>query len=305
MIKGITRLSQVDWKTEIVEPIDTDKVLVAQKASQATEVWVNAQNIFTKMFSEEVDEIKKANIVRIIEYFLSKFLFWHSAVYDRDGDLIGYLKSQKELSLLLKAGKRGLKSELPLSKLLELENVLTGIVNESRDRSREKYPKEEDILKEFQKHDKNFYVFDKKYGDRYSFRILRNDIIYETYIMKDNEDYVAKVAEEVKDLNNLILKYGDLISRIHTHLKSKNIDGLYVMEGGGAQHQAFFGNCKRYIGILYLGMKNEAASKEMHTMVMESLEADALVSDMHVKGVKVLTHKQHWEPAFKKLNNKK
>lgn len=54
----------------------------------------------------------------------------------------------------------------------------------------------------------------------------------------------------------IIERHHEKIKYIHQHLTEKTSGDVWVLAGGGAQLQAFFGCSQGYIGILYLDMEN-------------------------------------------------
>lgn len=67
--------------------------------------------------------------------------------------------------------------------------------------------------------------------------------------------------------------YHEKIKKIYNHLMSLNIGDIWVMSGGGMQVQAFFGNTKGYVAILYLEMQNVKKPKEkQHTLVVNDVK---------------------------------
>lgn len=63
--------------------------------------------------------------------------------------------------------------------------------------------------------------------------------------------------------------YHEKIKKIYDHLMSLNIGDIWVMSGGGAQIQAFFGNKTGYVAILYLEMENVKKPKNKnHTLTV-------------------------------------
>lgn len=91
--------------------------------------------------------------------------------------------------------------------------------------------------------------------------------------------------------------YHQKIKKIYDYLMSLNIGDIWVMSGGGMQVQAFFGNSKGYVGILYLEMDNIKKPKEKtHTLVVNGAPNDKYfngkVSQFDQEGVELRLHKQ-------------
>lgn len=96
-------------------------------------------------------------------------------------------------------------------------------------------------------------------ADRYTVETIVEGVPHTMYIMKtgswyNKKSYASQVKTEATDHFEMLQKYKDTI-----HAEFKRLQGIrectHVMEGGGAQMQAFFSNTKGYLSIMYLGMK--------------------------------------------------
>lgn len=72
---------------------------------------------------------------------------------------------------------------------------------------------------------------------------------------KEGDD--RSLMHGIKHREIMIKRYHGLIKQVYEYCVSLNAGDIWVMCGGGAQIQAFFGNKTGYLGILYLGMENE------------------------------------------------
>lgn len=90
--------------------------------------------------------------------------------------------------------------------------------------------------------------------------------------------------------------YHQKIKKIYDYLMQQDIGDIWVMSGGGMQVQAFFGNSKGYIAILYLEMDTVKKPKEKnHTLVVNGAPNDKYfngkVSKFDQVGVELNLHK--------------
>lgn len=172
------------------------------------------------------------------------------------------------------------KSNLPLEALQELGKALAKKINERLEENR---PHDGGFDEAKEMFEKEGLLIERpvgigKEGDRDTVCTLHDGIRYHLYLMKSsshsgvrNQD---KATEEANDYKSMIDKYHPTIKQIHDKFKSEypDMENLWVMEGGGAQHQAFFGNEGGYIATLYLGMKNSKKSSKDLTLVFNGYE---------------------------------
>lgn len=73
----------------------------------------------------------------------------------------------------------------------------------------------------------------------------------------ENEGSDRSLRHAIKHRELIIERYHPLIKQVYEYCVALGIGDIWVMCGGGAQLQAFFGNKSGYIGILYLGMEDK------------------------------------------------
>lgn len=99
--------------------------------------------------------------------------------------------------------------------------------------------------------------------DRYTFAVDVDGYEHTMYVMKTGRrsSFEAQVKEEVQDHELMLLMYKDTVHSEMDRLRSIGVGVTHVMEGGGAQMQAFFCSASGYVSIMYLGMKDEPPAK--------------------------------------------
>lgn len=110
------------------------------------------------------------------------------------------------------------------------------------------------------------------------------------------------IAHGIKHLNVVLNNsfYKTKIKLIYDYLMNLDIGDIWVMMGGGMQIQAFFGNSKGYIGILYLNLENDKVFKTdvRHTLQVESYQNDKYfkydISKLTQNKILVKTHEANW-----------
>ncbi len=119
----------------------------------------------------------------------------------------------------------------------------------------------------------------------------------------DGMQYVA----DVYDFNNVkqfidkykrIQRHNDIIEKVYKYIESKYGKEIWIMSGGGAQLQAFYGNNTGYLATLYLDMEDpddnddlEAAGRgdgSTFTLTVNGSKNDKNFKDLHISKVEVL-----------------
>lgn len=283
----------VDWEAEIQTDDELSEDEHAKKLSRHLKVYLQVevstkQNIEKSGGVENMSEHAKANSMRMLDYLYAKFVYHHAMFYRKKEflDLSKSMESYGEEHSLVAMRKMlnpTQKSNLPLENIVELVNVLGDAIKK---REEENEPKDGGYEEAKAMFEKEGLVIQKpvgigKEGDRDSVCTVHDEIPYHMYLMKSSRmngiRKQKKVKEEVEEYRDLVDKYHPLIKKVYNALQEQipGLDDLWVLSGGGAQHQAFFGSNGRYIGILYLGMKNKKASADKDcTLVFEGYEDD-------------------------------
>ncbi len=274
----------VDWDSEIANEGSMSEEQHARRSSDALFAMLQIRESIDKKIKEvgpgNIEPHKKANMMRMIEYLYCKFSYHHAMFY-RKKEFLDLLKSQKSyhgldhpvLSLKKKLGET-IKSTIPLKTLQQLEKAMAKDIRKKMDESKPKDGGFNEAKKMFEK--EGFKIYRpkglRKESDRDTVCVKHDGIRYHLYLMKGDRKQVD-AHREANDHKSMISKYHPIIKTIHDKMKSglPGMENLWVMEGGGTQHQAFFGNEDGYIGILYMGMKNSKATKDL-TLVFECYE---------------------------------
>ena len=109
------------------------------------------------------------------------------------------------------------------------------------------------------------------------------------------------IAHSVNHLKSMIENsvYHQKIKGIYNYLMKQNIGDIWVLTGGGAQIQAFFGNTTGYVAILYLEMENKKPKEKEHTLVVNGAKNDKLfdgrISKFTQDGVELCLHKDLYD----------
>lgn len=106
------------------------------------------------------------------------------------------------------------------------------------------------------------------------------------YHNKYDKNGKPDIAHGINHLNEVLKNtyYTKKIKCIYDYLMSLNIGDIWVMIGGGMQIQAFFGNTKGYLAILYLDLENTPIIK---TNVKHRLEIQFYQNDKYFKNVEL------------------
>ncbi len=87
----------------------------------------------------------------------------------------------------------------------------------------------------------------------------------------------------------LIERHHDTIKAVHEHCARAGVGDVWVLSGGGAQLQAFFGNRDGYLGILYLTLVDDPHLRPGECVFdVQWSENNRLFEDMVVPGVEVI-----------------
>lgn len=278
----------VNWLDEIETDNHLTEMEHAEKCSKyltvlhKIRIWL-LEDI--KIKGTEKSELEKANIIRIMEFLYCKFYYHHTLFY-RKKEHLDLLKAKEsypnvsdhpveEIKLLF--GEVNCKSQIPVDIILNFYHELS-----KDDDDKNKIPDGgfEEAKSMFEKEG---LVIEKPLGlrdeyDRDTVCSMHDNVRYHLYLMKSNQEKLRTQEDatiEYKDFKSLIEKYHPIIKRIYDKMKLElsNCENLWVLEGGGMQHQAFFGNEDGYIGTLYLGMKNgKAISNKNMTFVFNCYE---------------------------------
>lgn len=124
------------------------------------------------------------------------------------------------------------------------------------------------------------------------------------YCMNTNDCFgnldPGKVDHAIRHRELTIQRHHSLVKSVYQHCKTLGVGDVWVMCGGGAQLQAFFGNRKGYLAILYLTLESrphgdqadhlKAVGNELWTLQVQTAENDVLFQHCNVPGVRVRSH---------------
>ncbi len=291
--------------THLFTTINWEKEIATSKRSKSTveelSEAVMTYNILNATFSQKIKKdpemtgFKKANALRMIEYFYAKFIYHHARYYDKgeDVDIKKLLKESKKTSKLLKEDffqdlfKTDEKPGVNLADIKKIGKVLY----ESWKSSKPKVRTFEEALEMFRVaglENPRKPLSHRQSGDRDVVETVHDGVRYNLYLMKDQDQ--ERCNGEVEDYRELVQNYHPLIKELYNSLqRTPGIGRVWVMEGGGMQQQAFFGNKDGYIGILYLGMKGKGVVKSKLTFQINGLKNDALLKDFKHERLEVKT----------------
>lgn len=142
-----------------------------------------------------------------------------------------------------------------------------------------------------------------KCGDRTNLAVIHDGIQYVMYHMKSHhffgDNQHSSVSSQAKKYEEIVKRHHKLIKEVHGYIQKKYQGDLWVMSGGGAQLQAFFGNETGYLAILYLDMENpdendmlEDIGRKGVNLVVNGGRNDEHFKDFKMDGVKLITHKE-------------
>ena len=293
--------THVDWEKEIVEvPLKTKRGRL-NRSLNATMTWAQIEGDFMMRFEESEDPQEKANILRMLQYFLGKFIFHHALIYDKE---INWNDNFDPLAVLNTEGLP--ESKLPLSRIKQLEKLFHQHENKRRKEEKAKDGGYQEVKKMFEAHGLKVYKPKglRKEGDRDTVCVKHDGVRYHISIMKDKAPHrKAKVEQKVAEHKVNMERYHDFVKPIYEEISKRYPGDVWAMEGGGAQVQMFFGNEDGYIGILYLDMRKANKLRDSHRMVLENPKADELIGDMQIPGLTISTYQKHWAPVFEDKEN--
>lgn len=150
----------------------------------------------------------------------------------------------------------------------------------------------QDLISFFKKN--SFEISEAKGCSRHSEMIAINKEGIQFTIQVSDE---KNMLEDIEYLNIMLenKEYLNKIKSIYFYLKELSIGDIWVMVGGGSQIQAFFGNSKGYIAILYLDIATNVSNKpKKHTLQVNGKNNDKYfngkVSSYQQKNVIMRTH---------------
>ena len=128
-----------------------------------------------------------------------------------------------------------------------------------------------------------------KNGDRDSFEIMHDGVKYHLYLMKSEN--LNAVERKIDNYREFVNRYHQLIKEVRDKIqKIPGVGKVWVMDGGGAQHQAFFGNKNGYLGILYLDLRNSKLKEDnVYDFIINGNNNDDLLKDLKHPRIKVVT----------------
>lgn len=309
---------QIDWELEIVTAIPKEQEQLIDLTSTAVHVWSLAQQTFLKKLQESEELNVKSNCLRCLEYFFSRFVYFHNNFYGKENcDLKEVLKSYKhETHILLKLKKQYpnlQQSRLPLKYLQQIEKIFAKQVEKyfAKDIPKGGYYNQGKKLLEkcdLKVHEPTWMKPEFKSSDRDTYFTLHTDqTLYSLYLMRD-ERTLSKVKTELKNHHDMIAKYHKHILKPIYDIISKisELGNVWIMEGGGAQCQAFFGNDQGYIGTLYLDMKSnskkEITGPRDYTFTCNGKRSDDIFKNIKLPNCKILLCREIYKDNLETIN---
>jgi hypothetical protein len=282
----------VDWDKEI----QTDDELSKDEHGTKSSNYVFAMNQIKDSIDHQIDEVgaenlsqyKKDNMMRMLEFLYCKFIYHHAMFY-RKKDLLELKMEDNEhyknpvLETREKLGEIKYEFNIPIKILQEMADSLITNIRKRLDESK---PKDGGFEEAKEMFEKEGLVIERpigigKEGDRDTVCTIHDGIPYHMYLMKSSSYHgkreQSQAKKEVEEYKELIDKYHPLIKKVYNALKEQvdELDDLWVLSGGGAQLQAFFGSNGKYVGILYLGMKKAKTRPDKEcTLVFEAYKDD-------------------------------
>lgn len=112
----------------------------------------------------------------------------------------------------------------------------------------------------------------------------------------------AKVDHGLHRRALIIERHHAKVKAVYEFCMSKNLGDIWVMCGGGAQLQVFFGNRSGYVAILYLDLEDMEEQKRMadylvavgnesHSLVVNGAQNDDYFEDLSIAGIRLRTHR--------------
>lgn len=300
--------NQIDWDKDIVKSnvhkLSQDTIV--KRLSMALQVFIIAENSMN--LEKAKTENEKSNVARMLQYFYAKYVYYHAHFYKKSFKYKVDLKPNPKESYQTKKnflGTKIKKSNVPLKVIKELESMfeehITSVEEENKKEvlsKTEYYNQVKDLftqvgLKVVKPRGRG------KEEDRDTICFRHDGVPYHISMMREsirNEKRDLNKAKAMKDVSDeFISRYHDLIKRLYLETKKlPDMENLWVMEGGGMQHQAFFGNESGYIGILYLGMKGEKDKDTTFSFAINSKKFDNIMKNWKIEGIKIKTYKSIW-----------
>lgn len=272
----------VDWEKEIVEEVPENSEDLADKISGYL-MSLQTMEATVLNSAESYEPHQKANSIRMIEYLYCKFSFFHhhftrkfnkKDTIDLRKELEEYDNSRHKhpvVSVREIIGEFDINdSVVPVEKIEEIHAHLESKRIEKKEAMLAKDGGFDEAKKLFKKEGLDVVepVGRTEESDRdtccYEYDGVRYHIYLMKYFVKERtQDTVKEKAEKLRDM---IRKNHALIKKVYLKMKEdiKDTDNLWVLCGGGLQQQAFFGDERGYIGILYIS--------ENSTLVFQSCE---------------------------------
>jgi hypothetical protein len=293
--KNIELYPQVDWDIEIATDNNLTEEEHAEKCGEYSivmhQIIHNIEQTIEEKGVENLESHSKNNMMRMVEFLYCKFAYHHAMFYRRK-EFLDLKKTQDNykrgggiiehpvIAMREKLGETE-RSNLPLE---HLTTIVDAIIKSNKEREKKTKPVDGGFDEAKKMFKKAGLKVEKPVGigkehDRDTVCLMLDGVPYHMYLMKSSSYHKKRQQEdadkEVKEFRELVEKYHPLIKRVHTAFKEQfeGLDDLWVLSGGGAQLQAFFGSNGKYIGILYLGMKGQKANPDKEcTLVFQCYE---------------------------------
>ncbi len=291
-------LDRVDWYKEIANEPELEQKEQINRASEAVMIWTMVEEQFSSMNMKTDNE--KANALRILQYFLGKFIYHHAIFYKRYEDTKDVTESINSLrrtnEFFFKLHDASLPpSVLPIDKIIDMGKMFQDIERKRKEKEKKLdggYEEVAKYIKSFGEEPVDNSCVDEC-GDRDSVCFMYDGVRYMIYIMKEkNKRQRKKDARESYDgYLEMRNRYHPIIKKVYTSMLEQlpELGDIYVMSGGGMQIQAFFGNKDSYIGILYFGMRGEKDDDEKYEMILQGYNRDEQFKDVNIPDIKITT----------------
>ena len=295
-------LDQINWEKEIDNQKPVSKDAQFKRLSEAVQTWVLVKENCAPKPDNLGEEHSRANLKRLHQYFYAKFLYHHALAYGRDLDLSKRENTRDEdvidyLNRVL--GDKLERSKVPLKTITDLQKMFVETIRQKDAEEKEKDGGYDEVKKLFQVQGLKCVKPKglRKEEDRDTVCTVFDGVRYHLSLMKNgswNNDSrtVEKAKQEADEHKEMIDWYHPLVKQIYEKIKQfPNVGDVWAMEGGGMQHQVFFGNETGYLAILYLDMKSKKKKPVYHnyTLQVNWSKNDKLFKDFKVEHVKVRT----------------
>lgn len=290
---------QLNWDKEIVEPTVSQDAQYL-RLSNAVQIWVLAKQQLAGNVKAAEKPHEKSNMMRMHQYFYAKFLYQHALAYGKDVDLLKEDKSsgrEEDVMVYLKRvlGDKLERSKLPLNKMVSIRRIFYEVIKKRRDEQKSANGGYDEVKTLFEAEGLKC-VKPKglcKEGDRDTVCTIHDGVRYHLSLMKNSESRTKdKAKQEADEHKEMIKYYHTLVKEVYEKIKQfPDIGDVWAMEGGGMQHQVFFGNKNGYLGILGLDMKNlkKQPVNKSYTLQVQSVKNDKVFKKFNVKNVKIST----------------